>query len=196
MVVLSAKVLPKIRMSVSEFFQADLPEGNRYELVEGEVEVTPPPAFDHDDVCDRLNRLFVRYSERHRNKVAHISQHGWVVHTRRRTARGPDFALYSAAQYRIAKERGWTAVIPELAVEIVSESSTFRDYSEKRDDYWRSGVPEYWIFDEFKPGLTVFLRGDDEWNEAFFAPGQTYRPRRFPGMAVPVARILGLSGGK
>jgi hypothetical protein len=40
--------------------------------------------------------------------------------------------------------RSWT---PDLVIEVVSESSRDRDYTEKRDEYWSLGVMEYWIVD-------------------------------------------------
>ena len=39
-------------------------------------------------------------------------------------------------------------VSPDLAIEIVSPESVERDYEDKRKQYQRFGVPEYWIIDE------------------------------------------------
>ena len=42
---------------------------------------------------------------------------------------------------------------PDLVVEIISPSSTGRDWVVKRDLYARHGVKEYWLIDPYQTGL-------------------------------------------
>ncbi len=44
---------------------------------------------------------------------------------------------------------------PDLAIEIVSPESVERDYDEKRRQYQRFKIPEYWIIDEDERKVTV-----------------------------------------
>jgi Uma2 family endonuclease len=46
---------------------------------------------------------------------------------------------------------------PDLAVEIVSPDSIERDYEDKREQYRKAKVAEYWIVDEMKQKLTVYV---------------------------------------
>jgi Uma2 family endonuclease len=55
---------------------------------------------------------------------------------------------------------------PDLAIEIVSPGSHFRDYVEKLAEYEQAGIAEYWVIDP------------DEQASAFFNLGQDGRYRR------------------
>jgi Uma2 family endonuclease len=39
-------------------------DGNKYELIHGELFVTPPPSADHETILSRLTRLLEPYVER------------------------------------------------------------------------------------------------------------------------------------
>jgi Uma2 family endonuclease len=78
--------------------------------------------------------------------------------TRSGTGRFPDLSfLLSANQDRLKSEYIEGAV--DLAIEVISPSSYRRDYVQKREEYEREGVTEYWIIDpELKEA--TFLRLD------------------------------------
>ena len=40
-------------------------DGNKYELIRGELFVTPPPSVDHEEVLARLSAILTAYVERH-----------------------------------------------------------------------------------------------------------------------------------
>ena len=56
--------------------------------------------------------------------------------------RHPDVAVYLEAPKNRKGRTLWRTWVPDLIVEVVSESSRDRDYTEKRDDYWarRQGI--------------------------------------------------------
>ncbi len=62
-------------------------------------------------------------------------------------------------------ERLYLSGAPDVAVEIVSPTSTRRDYVRKRAAYEQMGVAEYWLIDP-QENTTLFLR---------LTPGGTYR---------------------
>ena len=57
-------------------------------------------------------------------------------------------------QDRIGKHRG----VPDLAVEVVSESTEQKDLEVKRHEYASAGVAEYWIVDPVAMTFEVFRR--------------------------------------
>ena len=188
--ILSTSALPEIRMTVDEYFDAVLPEGSRYELVEGVVEMTPIPGVPHDVVVQRLHRLLVLYSERRPDVVAYITQRCAVTLPDRQTAREPDFAVYGPDDRPDAHGKTWKDAKPILIVEVVSPGQEQRDYDDKRRDYWDAGIPEYWIADPQKATLTVMTRAPAEWRESVFESSAVYRPNRFPELEIPVESIL------
>jgi len=78
---------------------------------------------------------------------------------------------------------------PTLVVEILSPSSTSRDFTSKMDLYREAGVKEYWIVDPFSRVAHVYLlqthekRRTWEWDETLASP-------TFPGLEIPLRDIF------
>ena len=75
----------------------------------------------------------------------------------------------------------WRTWIPELTIEVVSESSRDRDYTEKRDEYWTLGVKEYWIVDAKLKQALVLRRGRSQWIEKTLGPADSCETKLLPG---------------
>jgi len=188
--VLSADVLPKIRMSVDDYLSADFPEGYRYELVEGVVQVAPVPDRPHDYVIERLSRMFGRSGDRRPDIVSYITQRFAVTLLDRETAREPDLGLYGPSESPRIPSKSWKIAKPLLVVEVVSPGQEARDYEDKRQDYWDAGVGEYWIADPQRETLTALVRGADGWIETVYDATMTYRPAILPGMEIRIAGLF------
>jgi Uma2 family endonuclease len=189
MVVLSAKALPEVRFSIEEYLQADLPEGYNYELVEGEVEVTPAPDPDHEDTNALLTQALYRYGEAHPEAFAKIIHHAAVLIPGKTTVREPDLSVYAEWIPRGKGWKGWKEYTPFLVAEIVSPGQASRDYTDKRKDYWLASIEEYWIVDPRERQVTVFNRGVRIWKKAVFQAGQSARSTVLPGFSIPVKQL-------
>ena len=75
-------------------------------------------------------------------------------------------------------------------VEIVSPGSAQRDYIEKREDYLRFGVTEYWIIDAAKEQLLVLSRSGDSWSETTIGPPNVHATDLLPGFSLDVANVF------
>jgi Uma2 family endonuclease len=116
-------------------------DGNKYELVRGELFVTPPPSNEHETIIARLSRILVPYVD--------AQGLGLVYHARSVVrAEGsevePDLFVRPGQPSR---STNWdNAPIPLLAVEVLSGSTRRRDLGPKRDFYIEDArVVEYWI---------------------------------------------------
>src|SRR5688572_6900462 len=118
-------------------------DGNKYELVRGELFVTPPPTDAHETIAARLTRLLDPY----------VAEHGLglVYHPRAVVRVRPDTEVEPDLMVRQPQRRPnatWTsAPLPILIVEIASDSTRRRDNVYKRGAYIAVGIPEYWIVD-------------------------------------------------
>lgn len=188
--VLSPDVLAEIRMTVDEYLAADLPEGYRYELVEGVVQVTPVPGIPHDSVVEDLHDIFSVYKKQRPDVVAKLTQRSAIVLPKRMTTREPDFAVYGPADMSDKKGKTWKDVTPVLVVEVVSPDQARRDYEDKRKDYWDAGVGEYWIADPDRKSLAVLVRSSSDWSKSRFDDKMNYMPTLFPDLVIPVGDLF------
>jgi Uma2 family endonuclease len=146
------------RWTYEEF--ARLPEdGNRYEIIAGELYVTPAPRPRHQLV---LVPLIVQLN-------AFVAKHGLG-----RIYPGPIDVLFAEGDYLepdlvfvrqdrfgIVSDRGLEGA-PNLVVEILSPSTARRDRTLKRDRYAFFGVSEYWVIDPEGRTVEVFRAGTNQ----------------------------------
>ena len=120
-------------------------DGQRYEIIDGELFVTPSPGEAHQDIVTELVFRLRQYlgSERVGKAVAAPSdvRRG----DRRRNRVQPDVYVIGVTS---GKRPAYPYDLKDLllAVEVVSPSNPLLDYQVKRDLYLREGVGEYWIF--------------------------------------------------
>ena len=123
-----------------------LPEdGNRYEVIDGELFVTPAPSFTHQNAVLELALLLAPYVREHALGRAVISPADVIVYGPRKFVQ-PD--LFVVPLVNDAPVRAWTDVGRLLlAVEVLSPSTEHTDRGRKRRVYKEKGVPEYWVVD-------------------------------------------------
>ncbi len=183
-----------VRMTVDEYLQADLPEGYRYELVDGEIQVTPAPGGQHDTVMDRLGEMLYAYKRRHPRRIQHISFRSGLPIPGKETVREPDVAVYARWTPKPADGSVWKKNTPILVIEVVSIGGEHRDYHQKREEYARSKIEEYWIVDPGAADITVLTRARRPWQERVYGPGKSFACQCLPGLQVSVDQVLGLNG--
>ena len=123
---------------------ARLPDdGNRYEVIDGEVLVTPAPSTDHQYVLSRLLRALDDYVDRERFGV--VLPDVDVLFVTGQFLR-PDLVVVPRSAREGVTSRG-IEVPPALMVEILSPSSRSIDRVKKPRRYADFGVPEYWVVD-------------------------------------------------
>jgi Uma2 family endonuclease len=117
-------------------------DGNRYELLDGVLLVTPQAAAPHQIVASRIQtRLAVALQE---PGLAHVVGPGAVVRLPR-TQLQPDILVYPT---RFRPKTDWSKITEHwLAVEILSRSSRIYDREFKRDAYFALGVQQVWLVD-------------------------------------------------
>ena len=118
-------------------------DGQRHELIDGELFVVPAPGFSHQSVLARLHLLIGPYVERHGGTLLFapfdvILSLGNVVQ--------PDLLFVAAKHSSRIEQRGVNGA-PDLVVEVLSSAGKRRDEVTKRALYERFGVPEYWLVD-------------------------------------------------
>ena len=120
-------------------------DGNRYEVIDGELFVTPAPNIVHQRAVVELLDLVRPYVKSHGIGEALVSPADVVVYGPRKFVQ-PD--LFVLPLVNGAPIRAWTEVGRLLlAVEVLSPSTEHVDRGRKRTLYRDKAVPEYWIVD-------------------------------------------------
>jgi Uma2 family endonuclease len=162
-------------------------DGQRYELVQGTLLVTPAPSNLHQVVITRLFEALRRYLPE--------ASPAWVVspgeiEVNPHILMDPDILVYPAS---FAIGTAWTAISDWwLAVEVYGPSSRVYDHDFKRPAYLALGVREVWMVDPDKRSISIsrmgavelIIRDELSWHP----PGQSepFRldlARLFSGMA-------------
>jgi Uma2 family endonuclease len=140
-------------VTLRRFTVADLEtfpdDGNRYELLDGVLFVTPVPLPPHEALIQRLMLLLGN----------HLSPwpEVWLA-PRSEVVLAPDNKLEPDLQvYRAPSlPRSWADVEERwLVVEVASRSTRIYDREYKRDGYLQLGVREVWLVDRFDRAVRV-----------------------------------------
>jgi Uma2 family endonuclease len=115
----------------------------RYELVDGELLVTPSPSWAHQTAVSRLLAALIEYLDR--QPVGRASTSPFDVELAPESLVQPDvFVVPALEARRLRSEMPARELL--LAVEVLSPSSSRHDRVTKRP-YYQRHVPEYWIID-------------------------------------------------
>lgn len=174
--------IPARRWTLEELHA--LPEdGNKYELVHGELLVTPAPSDRHSDIVARLTHVLVPYVDAQR--LGYVYHPRAVLRVGRHTEVEPDIMVRAP---RSDPDGAWeTAPRPILVVEVVSPSTRRRDFGTKRELYEEQAIPDYWIVDGDARAITVVRPGHDPVSVAdtlTWAPAAAREPLTFPRSSV------------
>jgi Uma2 family endonuclease len=126
-------------------------DGRRYELDDGVLVVTPPPAFSHEVVVMRIG---VALAAACPPEFAVAGASGIEMSDLR--YRVPDLVVVRTASVALTDKN--VKVPPELVVEVASPSTAAYDRNRKKTVYAEFGIPAYWIVvpDPNAPSITAY----------------------------------------
>jgi len=135
-------------MAAPTYYTADMvralpDDGQRYELVHGELLVTPAPRALHQEVVRRLGRALEDYTERVR--VGHVFHSPADISWTDDTLVQPDVFVVPLDEARTLDWARMKTLL--LAIEVLGPSTARADRFTKRRLYQEVGVPAYWIVD-------------------------------------------------
>ena len=131
-----------------------LPEGAPYQLIEGELIMTPAPSPLHQIISANIFEKIRRVS---REKNIGLVLYSPVdVYLDEKNAYQPDIVFIGKERQDIIKEDGIYGA-PDLVIEILSPSTGYYDIKKKFRVYERYGVKEYWIVDPDMRCIEIFL---------------------------------------
>ncbi len=118
------------------------PDYERYELIEGDMLMTPSPATRHQRISRKLTVQLSIYVEKY--NLGEIFVAPYDVYLNNENVVQPDIMFISKDRMNIIGEKNIQDA-PDIVVEIISESNAYRDLVQKKKLYARFQVKEYWI---------------------------------------------------
>ena len=149
---------PGKKLSTYEDY-AKLPEGAGYQLVGGEIIVTPAPGKRHQYIVLKLIKLLDDYVEV--NKLGEIAIAPRDVYFGPHDTYQPDILFIAADRLDISAEDRVNGA-PDLVVEVLSPSTAYYDLRKKYRTYEKYGVKEYWIVDPEEKSIEIYSLNDDK----------------------------------
>lgn len=162
-------------------------DGRRYEILDGELEVSPAPAPRHQGVSRNL--LFILHGHVQERGLGSVYYAPIDVILAPDTIVQPDLVFVAAGRESIVTERAIEGP-PDLAVEILSPGSDRRDRVAKAGLYARYGIPHYWIVDPVARTLEVYeVEGAEYRLVATHESAARVRTVVFPGLEIDLGRV-------
>ncbi|CAN5505743.1 hypothetical protein BH20ACT18_BH20ACT18_05230 [soil metagenome] len=173
----------KTRMTVEAYYAVTV-EGDRMQLVEGELVVNEPRPI-HGILQVRLSAALFNWSSAGEGRGLVMFPTDVVLDDF--NVFGPDI-VYVAERNRPADLHQRLARVPDLCVEIRSPGTWRYDVGAKKAAYERGGLPELWLVDDRSETLLAFRRSSPD-GDAFdvaleLTPGDVLTSPQLPGFAL------------
>lgn len=164
-------------------------DGRRYEILEGELFVTPSPSRAHQRVSANLF-VILRAHVDERN-LGELFYAPFDVILEKTSVVVPDLLFVSRARRGIVTDRGVEGA-PDLIVEILSPGTARRDRLDKAQLFARHGVGHYWLVDPDARVLEAFELDEGRYlRVAHLAENETFAPSLFPGLTISLSSLWG-----
>lgn len=159
----SSSGIPHGRPFTVDDLEAMPDDGNRYELIDGMLIVSPAPGTRHQKIVVKLTVVLDTACP----DDLHVFAAPFAVRPSESTELQPDVL--------VAREEDLTEKLlpaaPVLAVEVLSPSSVINDLNNKKAAYERLGVASYWVVDPQGPTLTAFELKNGQYRQVAVAKG-------------------------
>ncbi len=168
-------------------------DGNRYELIEGELVLTPSPGFKHQQVAIEISRVLAEFVGR--NKLGTVVVAPYDVVLEEGVVLQPDVLFVSRQRYHLLTDACLRGA-PDLVVEVVSPSSVGHDRVKKSSLYQRYGVKELWLADPEARVAEVLSNSEKGWCQAgAYDQEDVLTSPLLPGLEVILKEIFKLPEG-
>ncbi len=167
-----------------EFLELDA--GRHVELSKGKLEFLPMPDEKHQAIVLLLVNALRAFSARRGGKalMAPLPVKLWNENFRE-----PDVAYMRPEHLARCMGKYWDGA--DLVMEVVSETNREHDTETKREEYLKTGIPEYWLVEPAAGRITVLrLEAQDYQIHGVYARGQTATSVLLPGFSIDAGAVL------
>ncbi len=132
-----------------------LPDGERAELIDGQIYYMAPPNTRHQRMLNYINTEINMYIRKN-NGECEVFPAPFAVFLNDDDMNYVEPDISVICDKNKISDKGCQGA-PDWVIEIISPSSVAMDYFTKLFQYQKSGVREYWIVDPIKQRVTVYF---------------------------------------
>lgn len=132
-----------------------LPDGERAELIDGQIYYMAPPNTRHQRILNYINTEINMYIRKN-NGECEVFPAPFAVFLNDDDMNYVEPDISVICDKNKISDKGCHGA-PDWVIEIISPSSMAMDYFTKLFQYQKSGVREYWIVDPIKQRITVYF---------------------------------------
>ena len=145
----------------------NLPEGERAELIDGQIYMMAPPSRRHQEMIGSLYRKIADYIDMKREACkVYLAPFAVFLNNNNVNYVEPDISII--CDKNKLDDKGCNGA-PDWIIEIVSPSSKRMDYYIKLFKYRTAGVREYWIVDPIREMILVYDFENDDYEQYSFS---------------------------
>ncbi|HBR17858.1 MAG: hypothetical protein A3G39_08365 [Deltaproteobacteria bacterium RIFCSPLOWO2_12_FULL_43_16] len=179
----AVKIPENLKLTYEDYLL--LPEGMRYEIIEGELFMTPSSRTIHQRLILRIARLIEDFVKEKGLGEVFIAPYDVILS--KHDIVKPDIIFISKQRSGIITELNVQGS-PDLAVEILSPSNKEIDLILKKKLYAAFGVKEYWVVDPANKYVKLFNLGKTGYMEA--KTGNILKSFVLKGLEVDISGIF------
>lgn len=168
-------------------FYETVTESDKAEFINGEIVLQSPVKLRHSRASENLFSLLKTYIEKH--QLGYVG-HGRLLVALSRNDYEPDICFFGVAKSNSFRPDQVKFPPPDLAVEVLSDSTEGIDRGIKFEDYALHGVGEYWIVDPSEELIEQYLLESGAYDLALKAKTGMLESRVVKGFEVPIRAIL------
>ncbi len=181
------KLKTPIKFTYEDYKNLPESETKRYELLAGELVMTPSPTWRHQDISIKLAFRLQEFVTSHKLGRVACSPLDVVLGD---DVVQPDILFISHEKADIIQE-GEIRGAPDLIIEILSAATAPRDRTYKRTLYARYGVREYWLVDPETRTIEVLTLGAKGYRQAGrYEQEQTLKSPLLSGLEIHLHEVF------
>ncbi|MDX6501411.1 MAG: hypothetical protein QOG23_4671 [Blastocatellia bacterium] len=132
-------------------------DGICYELVKGELRMSPPPGYEHGKVTMNLAGPLYQHVKTNDLGVVFAAETGFKLESNPDSVRAPDVAFLRRERVReTGRMAGYSSGAPDLAVEVLSPSDRIIEVEEKVAEWLAAGARMVWVVSPKLHTVTVY----------------------------------------
>ena len=176
----------KTLLTADELEQMPDDDSVQIELDEGELITMPPAGEDHGYVEVEIASELRNFVKRHKLGRVYTGDTGFRLNDM--TVRAPDVAFVRQERLKSLRGEGFARGAPDLAVEIKSESQSYRQLQRKIKQYFAAGCQVVLVVNRQLQEIDVFKADGSE--TTLFAKDSLEIPELLPGFSVRVGELF------